>query len=391
MNVEKVFVSHRCWIGALLVLALISACGGAPTEVSPTTPPTPILTEPSAVPTETPAPTKTPAPPPTATAVPAETAVAEGDFQPLSPAACSDLASAMAQMLGVEVMTAEAPFQDYVSGKAGTGCRTTATGTGLDFESFVVVAKSLRDILEGQGWYGDMMYVADGPAGTAAGFRKANGLCLLSVNWEPSEDADCPPDQPISACQLAPEQQLYSIVLNCAQDTSVEGVSSTNVIKYIPPVPTGEEHEGSCWTNSLTVARTDAWRCTVGNEILDPCFVLDEGKIVVCGADPAADKSGFKLKLTEPLPEPDVPAEALAGNKAWLVELDDGTFCYFLSGATLVFDEKRINYGCLDDSSILGDLQPGPIWTAERVIIGHSEDGFFVQEAETVAIRTVWQ
>jgi hypothetical protein len=222
MNVEKGFVSHRYWIGALLVLALISACEGAPTEVPATTPPTPIPTEPSAVPTETPAPTKTPAPPPTATAVPAETAEAQGDFQPLSSAACSDLASAMAQALGVEVTTAEAPFQDYVSGKAGTGCQTTATGTGLDFESIVVVARSLREMLEGQGWYGDIMYVADGPAGTAAGFRKAKGLCLVSVNWEPSEDADCPPDQPISACQLAPEQQLYSIVLNCAEDVSPE-------------------------------------------------------------------------------------------------------------------------------------------------------------------------
>ena len=143
-------------------------------------------------------------------------------FQPLSPVACNDLADAVAQTLGVEVATAEAPFQDYVSGKDGTGCQTTATGTGLDFENFVVVAISLKEMLEGQGWWGDMMYVADGPTGAAGGFRKANGLCLLSVNWEPSEDADCPSDQPISTCQLAPEQQLYSIVLNCAEDVSPE-------------------------------------------------------------------------------------------------------------------------------------------------------------------------
>ncbi len=228
MNVKKVFMSHLHWIGVLLVLALIGACSGAPTEVPPTTAPTPIPTEPSVAPTDTPLPTDTPAPTdtpvrlPTPTAVPPATAEAQGDLQPLSPAACSELASAVAQTLGVEVATVEAPFQDYLSGKAGAGCQTTATGTGLDFEDFVVVAISMKEMLEAQGWLGDGMYVAGGPTGAAGGFRKANGLCLVSVGWEPSEDADCSPDQPISACQLTPDQQLYSIVLNCAEDVSAK-------------------------------------------------------------------------------------------------------------------------------------------------------------------------
>jgi len=216
MNVKKIFASHRCWIGALLILVFISACSGAPTEAPPTT-------EPARIPTEPPsAPTETPAPPPAATAAPPATVEAQGDFQPLSPNTCSDLASTMALTLGIEILEVEAPFQDYISGKAGSGCQAMATGTGLDFENLVVVADTLRGILEAQRWQEDVMYAADGPASTATGFRKANGVCLLSVGWEPSEDADCPPDQPISACELAPEQQLYSIVLNCAQGISPE-------------------------------------------------------------------------------------------------------------------------------------------------------------------------
>jgi hypothetical protein len=210
MNVKKIFASHRCWIGLLLLLAFISACSGAPTAVPPTTPPTRIPTEPPS------APTKTPASPPAAMAE------AQGDFQSLRFTPCSDLASTMAQTLGIQVLEMEAPFQDYISGQTGTGCQAMAIGTGLDFENLVVVAESLREMLEGQGWQEDMMYAADGPASTATGFRKANGVCLLSVSWEPSEDAECPPDQPISACELAPEQQLYSIILNCAQDISPE-------------------------------------------------------------------------------------------------------------------------------------------------------------------------
>ncbi len=132
MNVKKTLVRHRYWIGALLLLAFISACGGTPTGVPPTALPTLVPTEPP------PAPTDTSAPPPTATAVPEAptvaaapemTAEAQGDLQPLSQAVCDELANAMSQALGVDVATVEAPFQDYVSGKAGTGCQVTATGT----------------------------------------------------------------------------------------------------------------------------------------------------------------------------------------------------------------------------------------------------------------------
>jgi hypothetical protein len=201
MNTKKIFASHRFWIGALLMLAFISACSGAPKEAPPTTAPTRIPTKPPSAPTEIPATTE-----------------AQGGFQPSISTMCSDLAGAMALTLDVQVLEMEAPFEDYISGKTGTGCQAMAEGTGLDFESFVAVADTMRGILEAKGWQEDVRYAADGPTGTATGFRKANALCLLSVNWEPSENADCPPDQPISACELAPDQQLYSIILNCAED-----------------------------------------------------------------------------------------------------------------------------------------------------------------------------
>jgi hypothetical protein len=72
-----------------------------------------------------------------------------------------------------------------------------------------------------RGWVEDFRCMAGGPTGEGYGFRQANKLCQASVSWEPSEDADCPADQPISACELSPEQQLYTVHLNCAQDTTV--------------------------------------------------------------------------------------------------------------------------------------------------------------------------
>jgi hypothetical protein len=51
----------------------------------------------------------------------------------------------------------------------------------------------------------------------ASGYRKGKDLCLLNVRWAPAPGANCPQDQPISACNLRPEQRAYTITLNCAQ------------------------------------------------------------------------------------------------------------------------------------------------------------------------------
>ena len=158
-----------------------------------------------------------------------------GDFQPLSPAACSDLADDMAQTLGVQVVTAEARFADPINRKVGSGCEITAVGTGLDFESFRTgsedlfwtLFEELKAMLTAQGWQEDTTYQLDGPTGTGTGFHKERGLCLLIVGWEPSEDADCPTDQPIYACELTPEQQIYTIVLNCAEAAPTAGQSAS--------------------------------------------------------------------------------------------------------------------------------------------------------------------
>jgi len=140
---------------------------------------------------------------------------AQGDYWPPSPRVCSDMADSMAQTLGVEATPAEAPFTDYITGMEGSGCQIVATGMGGDLD-YMAVADTLAAMFRDQGWQEDKRYAADGPTGTGTAFRKENGLCLVTTGWEPSEDADCPDDQPISACELEPEQQFYTITLNCA-------------------------------------------------------------------------------------------------------------------------------------------------------------------------------
>jgi putative hemolysin len=138
-------------------------------------------------------------------------------YQPLDPAACSDLADGVSEAAGTEVTAEKSAFEDTMTGEIGTGCQSKAAWTEENFVSTPVLAKALSEMLAARGWAEDAQYRADGPTGTAAAFRLENGLCLLQVEWEPTEDANCPADQPIAACELKPDQQLHKVDLNCAQ------------------------------------------------------------------------------------------------------------------------------------------------------------------------------
>ena len=112
----------------------------------------------------------------------------------------------------------EAPLNDPVSGATGTGCLATVNGTGVQFESPDAVVNALGGMLTEQGWTVDPMLAAGGPTGMGEGYRKGNQISIASAMWEPDASANCPADQPISACPVTPEQQNYTITLNSGEE-----------------------------------------------------------------------------------------------------------------------------------------------------------------------------
>ncbi len=147
----------------------------------------------------------------------APTGAPTGSFQPLDAVACGSLSDALASALGVPTAIVFAPFEDRVSGQMGDGCQIAASGNGLNFENIIVVENGMVGVLQAQGWTEDSRYMGGGPGAFLTGYRKASALCLAMAYWEPSEDADCPQDQPIGTCELPPEQQAYTITLDCAR------------------------------------------------------------------------------------------------------------------------------------------------------------------------------
>jgi hypothetical protein len=188
------------FVGITLAVLFLAGCGGPSTE--------PISTA-----------TSPPAPaPPEATKV----EFPQIEILPLTGPMCDELANTLAQTVGISVEQSEAPFEDHLRGVAGRGCMASATGTGHDFpdQTWPDMVNALEGMLTPAGWQVDERYRADGPSGFIAGYRQVDRLCLLDVNREPVDMSLCPEDEPIFVCwaELAPEQKIHTITLNCAHD-----------------------------------------------------------------------------------------------------------------------------------------------------------------------------
>jgi len=154
-----------------------------------------------------------------AAVTPAAETQTSANIEPLIMELCDGQAQAMSHFLNDLIPTVtEEPLNDPTTGAAGTGCQSTITGTGMDFESPSAVVGILGDMLTGQGWTEDLMLQAGGPTGTSKGYRKDGQICLAGAIWFPDDSANCPQDQPVTTCQLTPEQQNYTVTLNCGAE-----------------------------------------------------------------------------------------------------------------------------------------------------------------------------
>lgn len=194
------------------------------------------------------------------------------------------------------------------------------------------------------------------------------------------------------------------------QTTSTSSTSNpvtpaTQVVAYVPaqPATSTPVESGSCWTNSIAAPfRTDAWRCTVGNSISDPCFQIPNStSSLLCNVNPtiANSTSTFVLKLTKSLPASEVPPGVPPSNWAWLVKLQDGTLCTPFTGTLpITATGDAANYGCApgplgNGILIFGGLNSSSsAWTAEVGTILETTSSLpVIASSSTVPVAEVWQ
>ena len=114
----------------------------------------------------------------------------------------------------------------------------------------------------------------------------------------------------------------------------------TKVVRYSAAGMKGSTVKGNCWTSSNASTRSDAFRCMVGNSIMDPCFKIS-AKAVACPQNTASN-IGVIINLTKPLPKANPSSAAkpwrfqVAGGSGILCNAGTGTvignYPYYCSG-----------------------------------------------------------
>lgn len=180
---------------------------------------------------------------------------------------------------------------------------------------------------------------------------------------------------------------------------------ATQIIAYtaIPPASSTPVESGSCWTNSIAAPfRSDAWRCTVGNNISDPCFQMPNStSTLLCGINPTVldSTSTFVLKLTQPLPQSQPMQGLPRAEQVWLIQLLDGTLCTPFEGTRpFTASGDSANYACAPgplgkDVLIFGDLNASTsVWTANIGTLSTPTSSLpTIVTSSTVPVATVWQ
>jgi hypothetical protein len=156
---------------------------------------------------------------------------------------------------------------------------------------------------------------------------------------------------------------LVTAVVGTLTAAPSAGGTTTSARLYSPYSASGRivirtsTRRGSCFSGSLATARRDAWRCSYGNYIVDPCFKSAARRDVVCPLGPSL-RSGIRLVLTKALPRRyrnhGTPSTRL---QPWALRLTNGTYCQYVTGASNAIGSNRLNYFCRR-----GD----PLWGSPR-------------------------
>lgn len=162
---------------------------------------------------------------------------------------------------------------------------------------------------------------------------------------------------------------------------------STIVIDYKQEIIPESKKEGSCWTTSIAAqSNNKAWRCSVENNVYDPCFEADNKK-VICDVNPEDPTRGFELILTEALP---LELVHNSNDVIWMTKLENGLKCSLITGTSGTLNGKDFYYACNNGGVLLGNFgktfdTSSDFWKAQLAY----QDENFEQKGDTEFINVL--
>ncbi len=144
---------------------------------------------------------------------------------------------------------------------------------------------------------------------------------------------------------------------------------------------TGKAVKGYCWTGSIASASPTAYRCMVGNSIMDPCFFVSN-KVVNCPQDLAAN-TGVVINLTKPLPK----NNGWKNGKPWRYQVAGGSGITCNAGTGTVI----ANYPYYCDGNMVCSVPQASKWPGAYIATCGTPSGpMSVKDKRTFFLMTAW-
>jgi hypothetical protein len=163
--------------------------------------------------------------------------------------------------------------------------------------------------------------------------------------------------------------------------------TATAMYRYEPPVTFPDSATlpvVDCWTGSLSTLRADAFRCSLGDIIHDPCLLSTEEMILACPDDPRDESTTIFAQWGGEEDPADVRGPT-GEESPWFLVVDapGKPLCHLVTGATgMLPGGRRADFACsggIDwcaspEPTASGDLVVycypgvGPDWTEEEML-----------------------
>jgi hypothetical protein len=137
-----------------------------------------------------------------------------GALHPIPATECQQLAAKAQAAIGIPMRAGEDDFSDVVGHAEGRACHITGSASNLS----VAGAADLMTKLAGAfaDWREDPARAESGADSAEKGFTRGASIATVEVSWEPGPGVTCSDKQPLSACQISPQQKLWNVVIDAA-------------------------------------------------------------------------------------------------------------------------------------------------------------------------------
>ena len=142
-------------------------------------------------------------------------ASAQNALHPIPAAECQSFAGQIQGAVGFAMKAGEDDFTDLANGAEGRSCHIAGSAANQNVASPRDLVTKIAAAFSA--WRDDPSRDADAPDGSTRGFLSGNRIAELDVSWEPGPGVTCSDKQPLSACNVAPQQKLWNIVVDIVE------------------------------------------------------------------------------------------------------------------------------------------------------------------------------